>query len=446
VQADVTRFGEALRAQSRTLTSANLPEPIVVLSALLALVGLATGSVQLTVVSATVLAAVVFARLWTRLSLKRVSLQRTLSRRRAFVGDHIEVEMQLDNRKVLPLPWLRLHFTLPDGLSIGVMAALGTDRSAIDYRQSFYEVFSLGKFERVRAVRPILAERRGSYRLGAATLETGDLFGFFATRASTRTHPDELVVFPKPRTLPGFALPGVMPDGAGRGFARFHEDVSRPRGGREYYPGDPVNHIDWKASARRQHTMLRTFDPSVGHRVVILLECGTSATVWRAQPELLEAAVIAAASIALMSIEAGHQVALITNGLPLTAGRPILRPASGTRQLEEILHALARVQTIPAMSLVELLQQQCGRQLGDLAGSVFVNVTAFTQLDTLQWLERQCRRGARAQCVFVGNGPVPASTRAVPVYDFSGECQAAPGGSGSHSPNAQGAAAVSLYA
>ena len=220
---------EDFRPESQSIVSASLPEPVIVVCVVMAAAGLISGSRQLLVVSAVVLIVVGVARAWARLALSGVELNRTLSTERAFAGDTVTVELTLENRKALPLPWLNLNFTLPDGLRISGNPDFGGDRSLMGAGRTFFETFSLGRFERIRARRTIMADRRGVYRLGAATVESGDLFGFYATRGSTTTHQDELVVFPVTRPLPGFSIPPRTADGESAGRAALHEDTSRPK-------------------------------------------------------------------------------------------------------------------------------------------------------------------------------------------------------------------------
>ena len=408
--------GERLTPEGPGAQGGYLPDPLIGLCVVLTVIGAATGAVQLTTVGVVVLAVVFFARGWARLSLERVRVQRAFSRDRVFAGETVEVELVVENRKPLPLPWLRLSFLLPEGL---VGRSQRSSGDPFEGGVSFYETFSLARYERVRAVRTIVARRRGCYRLGAAHLESGDLFGFYSSRANTLMHRQELVVFPNPRPLPGFELPPQIPDGGAQGRAKLHEDYSRPSGAREYQPGDPLKLIDWKSTARRGTPFVRTFDPSNGHRVVILLEAGTSEQAWRFRPEQLEATVAAAASVAVHGIERGFQVGLVTNGLPLGTGRPILRPAAGFQQLEVMMHSLARVQPMPTWTLARLFEEHARHQFGPPLDLTLVYVTARWREDMGAMLARLNSQGGLVCSVYLGLEPLEPG--AIPIYDASGE-------------------------
>lgn len=410
----------------RNPLGSNFPDPLLLICFALAVIGAATASVQLTVVGVLVLALSMFSRLWCRLSLERVSIHRQFSTRQVFAGDTLDVEVVIENGKPLPLPWLRLSFLLPDGLVSRDTSGPRTFEGGI----SFYKTFSLARYERVRATRQIVAGRRGCYRMQAAHMESGDLFGFYTNRQDTAPSADELVVYPVPRPLPGFVFPTRIPDGEARSPKREHEDYSRPNGLREYRPGDPLNRIDWKSTARLGEPFVRTFDPSYGHKILILVECATSEQLWRFRPERLEAAIAAAASACVFGIESGHQVGLIANGLPvgsaIQGGRPVVPPGAGNRQLHILMHSLARVQPMPTWELSDMLLAHATPTVGALSRFTLIYVTALFRDATLELIDRECRRGASAACLYVGprfdsgSGPgehvIPPQ---MPVYDYT---------------------------
>ena len=155
---------EIVRSDTRRVVNLNLPEPVVIVSTLFAFGGVVTSAWKLTAVSALILIIIGFARGWAKVSLSRVELSREVAQHRLYVGETTSLELIMENRKTLPLPWLRVDFSLPDGLAISSGAEFGSTRSNYEFTQSFCETFSVGSRERVRAERLLLAARRGSYR------------------------------------------------------------------------------------------------------------------------------------------------------------------------------------------------------------------------------------------------------------------------------------------
>src|SRR4030042_838729 len=71
------------------------------------------GQIIITTVLGIALAAGALAKLWSRFCLSGVSCSRVLRNRRVFPGESVIVEMQLSNRKLLPLPWIQVDDELP---------------------------------------------------------------------------------------------------------------------------------------------------------------------------------------------------------------------------------------------------------------------------------------------------------------------------------------------
>ncbi|MFT5390829.1 MAG: hypothetical protein ACI8PT_001017 [Gammaproteobacteria bacterium] len=387
-----------------TESGLSFPDPLLLICLCIAVLGAITGKLVLTMVGVLALAVVLFARLWARLSLEQLLVTRKFTRQQVFQGDEVNVEVLLENRKPLPLPWLRISFLLPDGLETHQVKP----GHRFEGGTSFFETFSLARYERVRAQRKIVAVRRGCYRLGVAHVQSGDLFGFYSSHMETQAISGELVVFPVPHPLPGFAFAAKTPQGDARRTDPTDEDYSRPNGLREYRAGDALHHIDWKATARHNQPFIRTFDPSQGHKILVLLESATSEHTWRFRPEQLEAAVAAAASACALGIHQGHRLGLITNGLPLGTGRPVIAPAAGRVQLERAMQCLARVQPMPTWSLHALLKTHLVPLVGGLHNLTLVYVCSLPRPETMLELARAHRGGATVQAIYVGEGPAPS--------------------------------------
>ena len=58
------------------------------------------------------------ARLWDRHCLSRVEYRRRLSANRAFFGDEVQLEIEIANRKPLPLPWVQIEDEIPTDVTL----------------------------------------------------------------------------------------------------------------------------------------------------------------------------------------------------------------------------------------------------------------------------------------------------------------------------------------
>ena len=84
------------------------------------------------------------------------------------------------------------------------------------------------------------------------------------------------------------------------------------RGIREYTPEDPMNRINWKASARSGSLMVNQHNSAVSGNVCILLDVEDE-TVWKYE-EIHEEGIRLAAAVAESFLSRGIEVGLITNG------------------------------------------------------------------------------------------------------------------------------------
>src|SRR5262245_19060220 len=91
--------------------------------------------------------------------------------------------------------------------------------------------------------------RRGFYRIGPLLLETGDLFGLHRRNRAVTT-PAYVLVLPKLFPIAGYDIASRRPIGDVRLTLRLYEDPTRIAGVRPYEPGDPLNRVHWKATAR----------------------------------------------------------------------------------------------------------------------------------------------------------------------------------------------------
>lgn len=80
---------------------------------------------------------------------------------------------------------------------------------------------------------------------------------------------------------------------------------------REYVRGDDVRSIDWRATARKQDLIVRTWRPERDRRVIIVIDTGRSAAARVASEHRLDTAVEAALLLSALASRAGDRVSVI---------------------------------------------------------------------------------------------------------------------------------------
>ncbi|MFC5728729.1 MULTISPECIES: DUF58 domain-containing protein [Nocardioides] len=126
--------------------------------------------------------------------------------------------------------------------------------------------------ERLRLTTSLLPRRRGDLRAAGVTVRSWGPLGL-AARQRTYDVPGSV------RALPPFDSRKHLPsrlarlrDLDGRSAVRVRGQGTEFDSLREYVRGDDVRSVDWRASARTPHVVVRTWQPERDRRVVILLD------------------------------------------------------------------------------------------------------------------------------------------------------------------------------
>src|SRR5579859_4227042 len=314
---------------------------------------------------------------WERYCLVGLGYRRSLGQARAMFGEEVSLTLEIVNDKPLPLAWLEIEDTVP-GVGL-TLAPAHVGPSHIPGRRLLGILLSVRWYERVRRHYRVLCQARGFHAFGPATLRTGDVFGL-ATQEVEIPGEDYLLVYPKIVDLERLGLPARNPFGDVPLRRQWlFEDPMRTVGVREYRPGDSPRRMHWKATARApgQALQVKLLEPTTTHRLLILLNVSTSSRNWWWQgydPDVLEAAITTAASVANWAAERGLLVGLAANARLFRASAAVrIPPNRDPRQLMNVLEALARLVPMPTMPAEELIDLE-GHDLA--YGTTVVMVTA----------------------------------------------------------------------
>lgn len=323
------------------------------------------------------------ARLWTRQSLRALTFHRSYLDH-AFLGETIQIDLELQNRSLLPIPWLRIEDVLPIGLSANPL------RLALSLRPK----------ERLRLSYEIAGHKRGVYPLGPAILRSGDLFGL-EEPCETKEPANQITIYPQILPITELGLPSRSPSGTLRSKERVFQDPARVIGVRDYHPGDSLRHVNWKVSARQNRLQTRVFEPAISLDTVILLNLNRQEYERTYRIDATERAIVVAASVANHLIEGRQAVGFHTNGLDSQSpqGAPLRVPTSpGQANLMRILDVLARVRTADTTPFVSFLQQETA---GLPWGVTLLVITGVGDEDLLHELHTVRRRGYEAMLISV---------------------------------------------
>ncbi len=361
------------------------------------------------------LAAIGVARFWNRASLQKVTYERTFPQERVFFGDEIFMDLVVSNRKPVPLAWLSMDDQLPEGVMPHGASLNRNIQSGID---SLSHSTAMAWYERIRWRYRIDVVGRGEYRIGPVRMESGDPFGFFRSRM-IMTRSDVLVVYPRVYPLDEIGIPPARPLGDIRGGLEIFPDPSRPAGNREYVRGDPLKTIDWKSTAKQQKLMVRTYEPSSTHTVIIAMAVDTMEPYWLSNDaDDLERVISVAASMAIYVSSRQYSMGLFSNDMPLSHERSMnVAPSSEPEHLHTVLTALALTRPFALSGMPDALMEQ-SRKFP--FGSTIILCTSLVTDSLVLAIGDLRRRGFRFTVLYTGKDEVENPPPDVLFYELRG--------------------------
>jgi uncharacterized protein (DUF58 family) len=321
-----------------------------------------------------------------RLGLTDLEAGYAVSHLHGHVGDQLRVTYTLRNSSRLPKFWLEVHnpTTLPGGLP-GRAISLG------------------GRSERSWLIRAPL-QRRGHFRIEPLSIRTGDPFGFFEASASVGQGVS-VVVYPRLEPLPRWRLPVASLEGSHASPERTLQTTPLATSVRPYAPGDSMNRIHWRSTARHGEIQVKEFDLEQTADAWIVLDMDRGVQAGRGEESTTEAAVRAAASIADKALRENRAVGMSVNG-----HRPTFLPADrGSRQHLKMMQLLAAVEPDGSAPLVEILIQSVARLR---RGMTAVVITASLEPEWVRVLAGLRTRGIASVAVTLDGAAYERATGA----------------------------------
>jgi uncharacterized repeat protein (TIGR01451 family) len=310
----------ALGLVAAALAGIGLGQPLLTLAAVL---GLLVGAAE---------------RLWTRHCLTGVEFERRLDATRAAWGDDVTLTVRVTNRKLLPLTWLQLDDRISSRLTVERATITQGPRPSM---ASMTSLLAMLPYEQVVRRYRVRCRQRGLFEFGPMRLTSGDLLAR-TSRWVRSDAVDRLLVYPKLMELV------VPPPRSRRMVGRtaadriIVTDPSRTVGVRRYQAGDPLRHVEWRASARSQELLVRVFEPTTDLSLALFIDFAVPGFGARnLYPDELEFAISLTASLAGWALDRRCRVGLVGNGASPGGGGVRIPIGDGPDQLRRVLEALA---------------------------------------------------------------------------------------------------------
>jgi uncharacterized protein (DUF58 family) len=223
-----------------------------------------------------------------------LEIQREMRFGWATVGDVLEERIIIHNTGPIATTWLEItdHTNIP-----GQKQSIGTNVGA--HNQTTW---------RTRHT----CSRRGLYRLGPTTLQTSDLFGFYHLSIHDPTEVNILIT-PSVVPLPNIEVASGGRTGDGRLAKGVLEQSIAVSTIRDYQPQDPLHHIHWPLTAKRNELTSFVFENTPTGNWWIIQDMNKSVQIGDDTNNSLEIGIILSASLAHKGINSGKAVGFIAN-------------------------------------------------------------------------------------------------------------------------------------
>ncbi len=303
--------------------------------------------------------------------MKGVSYERRFSRTRVYEGERVELVEVIRNRKLLPVPWIRVESRISPNLRFG-RGGQSEEReiSADQYHKS---VFFLGPYSQITRRHEVTCLRRGHYEAGSVAMTSGDLVAMWMNTKQLNLS-CALDVYPRLLDESELDTPSTRWQGELAVKRWIMPDPFLVSGIRDYRPGDPMRDVHWRASARTGTLQVKTRDYTADPRMLVVLNVQNSEEQWGDlmdyEQEGIEQGVRIAATLCQRALNAGVEAGFATNACMIGekgTGKTILIPSRRSNdQMEVLLTAMARMEIHREITFPTLLESLCDLQGEDI--------------------------------------------------------------------------------
>ena len=301
--------------------------------------------------------------------LHRIQYKRSFSRPNVFEGEEVEMIDIISNNKLLPVPWLRLESKINASLQFRKQV---NGESEIDSDEFHRTLFSLMPYQKIKRRQTVTCNKRGYFRFNTVSMTTGDIFGFGGTFKNANASAD-ILIYPKLLPIEDIPLPSHSWLGDVMVRRWIVDDPFVHAGVREYSYGDPMNTVNWKATARTGSFQVSKKDFTADHHLMIYLNFDESEDIWMPvmDEELFERGISYAASIAEYAISQGISTGFGCNSYlidrfdksSLIKESVRIEPENGGHQLSYLFETMAKLKMDRSMSFNQFLREDLNRKM-----------------------------------------------------------------------------------
>ena len=207
---------------------------------------------------------ILYRKYWNR----GLSVQIEFTKRCIYEGERSSMRETIINDKLLPLPALEVRFSASRNLEFLNEARANTSATDNCYKR---DVFSFLFHQKIERTLPFTARKRGLYQIYEVT---GIGYDFFFRSGYYVELPQQTFLYVYPRQVDTRRIDVLCRAISGTLLSRRRllPDPFEFSGIREYQRQDPVNHINWKASARTGALMTNQFNSTTDTSLTLIFD------------------------------------------------------------------------------------------------------------------------------------------------------------------------------
>ncbi len=266
-------------------------------------------------------------------ALKTLTYRREISSDGIFTGESLELIETVSNPSWFPLINLRIEFISPGGLTVDGIECLEHTKLT--------SVFNIPPFSTVTKRHEVRADKRNKYEFKDAGFKYRKFDYNFKSLVSFYAYPDC-------QALKNLCSPNIYTAGNSIAAQKYIEDPFFVSGVRDYRFGDPINAINFKASARSfsggtRTLMANDYDSSRTYDTMIYLDLNSYHEVYISDDDLIETGLTSACYLFCEAVRNGGRVGFATNRSPINTDYVFIPCESGEQHTKRILEIFSEL-------------------------------------------------------------------------------------------------------
>lgn len=375
----------------------------IVICSILLLFGAIINTPWLVILSTSVMLILIIANLSKKRTLNEIKYKRNFLYSRGFPSEILDVNIQIENNKQLPVPWIQTIDTWPSTIAPNQKESFFP--SHLDNHGFLTNTFSLRPQQKKQRFFKLKLEKRGIYRVGPVDVESSDFFGIYPTKTTLELY-DYVTVYPDIKPLPDYGLHTEDPFGLEKSKRRIFEDPMQTIGIRNYHPEDELKKVHWNATARTGQLQVKIYQPVSEKVVVVCLNVSSSQRIWEGiNYQQLEHIINISASTIYDISNQGYAVGLLSNGSQAYSDQPSrIMPGKSRKQLPALLQALSGITQFTAAPFETFLLSNATRIP---YGSSIIVITSLITSELIEVFTLLKRYRFNTSVIFTGTEPPP---------------------------------------